>query len=153
VTRPYYVSTATFVVKNESKLAGSDRRSLAGMRIGALRNSAHQAFLKTYFSKFALQEYDSEAQMLHDMKAGNVNAAFGDMLHFAFWLKGADAAACCKILSAPFVDTATVSRGAAFAAARDRSALIDAFDASLDSLEASGATAEVFARYVPAPLW
>jgi polar amino acid transport system substrate-binding protein len=153
VTRPYYVSSAQFIVKNDSKIPAPDKRNIAGLRIGAVRDSAQAVFLKNNFAKFTLQDYPGEADMLKDLQAGNINAAFGDTLHMAFWLKGSMASGCCRTLGSPFMDQATFSRGTVFAASADRATLADAFDASLDSLEASGATAEIFARYAPVKLW
>ncbi len=153
VTRPYYVSSAQFVVKKDSKIPAPDKKNIAGLRVGAVRNSAQAAFLKSNFAKFTLQEYASEADMLKDVQAGNINAAFGDTLHMAFWLKGDAANACCRTLGDPFTDSATISRGATFAAAADRATLTDVFDATLDSLEEQGRTAEIFARYAPVKLW
>jgi polar amino acid transport system substrate-binding protein len=152
-TRPYYVSSARFVVKTDSRIEKPDRRSFAGLRIGAIRNSAQAAFLKSNFVKFTLQDYDTDADLFAAVQNSDINAAFTDGLHAAFWLKGETAKACCRTLGGPFMDPTTFSHGASFATSKDRQGLVDAFDQALDSLETSGATAEIFTRYVPASLW
>jgi polar amino acid transport system substrate-binding protein len=153
LTAPYYVSTGSFVTKRGRKIKDTTTRELAGKPVGVVRGTVHEAFLQKYYPKIGIKTYNTALSLLKDVQNGVIDAAFGDTMQIAFWMKGSDSAECCEALGKPFVDRETISRGLVFVLARDRSALRQAFDSALDQLEDEGKTAEVFGRYVPAPLW
>jgi polar amino acid transport system substrate-binding protein len=152
-SRPYYVSTGSFAIRNGRQLKDTTAVELAGRSIAVVRGTVHEEFLKRYYPKAGLKAYDTTSAMLADLKDGIVDAVFGDTLQLAFWLKGDASGQCCNALGRPFVDRETISRNLVFILPKDRTSLREAFDNALDRLEDQRLTAEIFARYVPAPLW
>jgi polar amino acid transport system substrate-binding protein len=153
MTRPFFVSTAQFVTKSGSQLKDTDIRTLAGRRIGYVKDTSHGAFVEKYYGRSDLVSFPGETEMLAALKAGSVDLAFGDSMHVSFWLNGEASQSCCSTLGKPFVDRKTFSRGMVFMVNRERQGLRQAFDYALDRLEESGETGKIFARYVPVPLW
>lgn len=153
ITRPYYVSSARFATKSGSQLKDNDIRTLAGRRLGYVKDTSHGAFVEKHYSRSDLAPFPNENAMFDALRSGSIDAAFGDTLHLAFWLKGEASQSCCAELGKPFIDRTTFSRGLVFLVSKERQGLRQAFDYALDRLEEGGETAKVFARYVPAPLW
>lgn len=153
LTRPYFQTMGRFAVRNGSPLELPDIRVLAGRRVGVVKGSAHAAFLDTYFSRSAISPYDTAADMQEALRTGQVDAAFGDALQMAFWMKGQSARGCCAFLGKAFVDRSTFSRGLMFVARRDDRNVRQALDDALDALEIQNVTSAIFARYLPASIW
>jgi polar amino acid transport system substrate-binding protein len=153
LTRPFFHTLGRFVVRAGSSLPAPDIRSLAGRRVGFRANTQHARFLETYYNRSALTAFDDTNAMLEALRTGQIDTAFGDAVQLSFWLKGATSRGCCSFLGKAFVDRETFSRSMVFVLRRDVPALRAKLDAALDRLEATGATAEILARYLPASVW
>jgi polar amino acid transport system substrate-binding protein len=153
LTRPYFRTLGRFVVRNGSSLPAPDVRSLAGRRVGFQANTQHARFLETYYSRSALTPFDDTNAMLEALRTGKVDVVFGDALQLSFWLKGAASKGCCTVLGKAFVHRETFTRSLAFVLRRDAPELRAKLDEALDKLESTGATAEIFGRYIPASVW
>lgn len=152
-TRPYFLSLGRFITRQGTSLPSSDPRALADKRLGHVRNSAHGVFLQKHFPRSKLTAFDRLASLQEALRTGEVDAAFGDAVAFAFWLNGSAARKCCQALGRAFVDRDSFSRGLFFAVRKDLPDLRDGFDAALDALEESGGTARVFTTYLPMAVW
>jgi polar amino acid transport system substrate-binding protein len=150
MTRPYFASSAEFLVRLGSSLQRPDPKSLAGKRLGFVKGTAHEAFVEKYYARAALTAYDDEALMLNALRSGGLDTAFIDSLHAAFWLRGADARGCCVVLGQPITDRAGLSKGLAMIIDKSRPDVTAAFDQALDVLDENSETAKIFARYLPA---
>ena len=60
---------------------------------------------------------------------------------------------CCTGLGGAVLDPETFSRPLVYIFRKDKAAVRDRLDEALDQLEEKGATAEIFERYLPAPIW
>lgn len=153
LTRPYFRSMGRFMIRRGTQIAAADPRALAGRRLGVVENTAHEAFLKTYFDKSQIVPQASEAAMYEALRTGALDVAFGDSLRMSFWMNSDGGRKCCAALGGAVIDSDTFSRPLVFVVRQDKSAVRDRFDEALDTLEESGTTASIFARYLPAPVW
>jgi polar amino acid transport system substrate-binding protein len=153
ITRPYFRSLARFVVREGSPLSTPDVRTLAGKRLGVVKNSSHHRFLETYYGRSALTPFATALEMQDALRTGQIDVAFGDAVAMSFWLAGSDARRCCAYLGKAFLHRETFSRSLVFVGGKNQNAIVQAFDVSLDQLESQAATAEIFARYLPSSIW
>lgn len=152
-TRPYFRTMGRFAVANASSLSGADGHSLSGARIGVVKDTQHARWLEAYYGKATLVPFDTLAAAGEALKAGTIDALFGDNLQVIYWVSGEAAAACCKLLGQAFSDFDFFSRNMAFLVRPDRPELRAALDYGLDQAQASGATAKIIGTYVPLPVW
>jgi polar amino acid transport system substrate-binding protein len=153
ISKPYFKSLARFVVREGSSLSTPDIRTLAGKRLGYLRDTSHARFIENYYSRSTLTPFSSMAELQEALRTGNVDVAFGDALQWAFWLRGTDARGCCTFLGKAFVHRETFTRSLVFVGGKNQSVVITALDAALDQLDSKAVTAGIFSRYVPTPIW
>jgi polar amino acid transport system substrate-binding protein len=153
LTRPYFESLGRFVVRKGSALAAADIRTLAGKRLGVVGRSTHARFLEQHYSRSAITAFDSADLMLEALRTGKLDAAFGDAVQLSYWLSGSSARGCCDNLGKAFVHRATFTKSLGFMLRRDRPSLRTALDKGLDQVEKSQATAKIFTRYLPSPVW
>jgi polar amino acid transport system substrate-binding protein len=153
MTRPYFRVMARFAVQAVSPLASADPEVLSGNRIGVVKDTVHARWLEAYYGGSYLQAYDSLAAAGEALKAGEVEAIFGDNLQAIYWVAGDAAAQCCRILGGAYSDFDYFSRNLAFLVSPGRPELRAAFDYGLDQAQSSGATAKIIRTYVPLPPW
>jgi polar amino acid transport system substrate-binding protein len=153
ITRPYFQSLGRFAVRAGSPLAAPDTRTLAGRRVAFVANTAHALFVETYYPRSALMPFATPQEMLEALRTGQVDAAFGDSIQLAYWVKGDASKGCCAFLGKSFLHRESFSRSLFFTVAKNQKALRDRLDDALDKLERDGTTAKIFARYLPGPLW
>jgi polar amino acid transport system substrate-binding protein len=153
MTKPYFMSFGRFVTRLGSPVQATDIRAMAGRRVGSVKGTSHAAWLKQYYARSALSEFDNFDAMGEALRTGSIDAVFGDSVQIAFWLKGPRARNCCVTLGKAYIDRETFSRNLVFVTKKDDAALVDALNNSLDQLEANGTTAQVFSAYLPGPVW
>jgi len=153
MTRPYFRIMGRFAVANTSTLDSATARSLAGRRIGVVKDTVHARWLTTYYSTARITPYDDLAKAGTALKAGEVDVLFGDNLQVIYWVAGEAAAACCRLLDGAYSDFDYFSRNLAFLVRRDRAELAQAFDYGLDKAQATGSTAKILRTYVPLDPW
>ncbi len=148
-TRPYFFSYAQFFVRGGSNFGGVDTKSLAGRRLGSVKGTAQDAFLKRNFDRSTLVPFTTEEGMFEALRTGGLDLAFADSLRGAFWLKSQNSRSCCAPFGGAFVDKATITHGLVMLTRRGDDALREALDAALDRLQEKGASAKAFATYLP----
>jgi polar amino acid transport system substrate-binding protein len=153
MTRPYFRIMARFAVMKESPLKTADAEALSGSRIGVVKNTVHARWLAAYYGGSYIQAYDSLAAAGAALKAGEVDAIFGDNLQTIYWVAGEGAAQCCSLLGGAYSDFDYFSRNLAFLVRPGKPELRAAFDYGLDQAQSSGATAKIIRTYVPLDPW
>lgn len=153
LTRPYFRSMGRFMIRRGTQIEAADPRSLAGRRVGVVQGTAHEAFLKKHYGKSQLVPQQRETEMYEALRTGALDAAFGDSLRMSFWMNSDGARKCCTGLGGAVMDPETFSRPLVYIVRKDKSAVRDRMDEALDQLEEKGVTAEIFGRYLPAPIW
>jgi polar amino acid transport system substrate-binding protein len=146
---PYYRTPGRFVTRRGSRLAAATPEALAGQAIGVEAGTTHEAYLKTFFPEARLKSYGTNEATRAALRAGEVEALFGDGVTLALWLNGADSNDCCLFFGGPFTDSRWFGEGAAIALRPADPALKRGIDWALGRLEARGATAELYLKYFP----
>lgn len=148
-TRPYLRFPARFVAPKNTTLAEPFHQTMHGKRVGVLAGSAHERMLRAYFPDVQAVTFQRADWMAGDLKAGKVDAVFGDGMRLGFWLSGAEAGDCCKFLGGPYLAPEFLGLGLAVAVRPDDAELAQAFDFALREIGVKGTFAELYLRYFP----
>ncbi|TPK67655.1 transporter substrate-binding domain-containing protein [Mesorhizobium sp. B2-4-19] len=148
-SRSYLQFPARFITPKNKALAEPVFDKLRSKRVGVLAGSAHERMLRDYFSTVQIVSFDGPEALYSDLKAGKIDAAFGDGMRFAFWLGGSDAAGCCRFAGGPYLAPEYLGTGMAIATRTDNPALAAAIDYALQEISMKGTFAEFYLRYFP----
>ena len=153
MTRPYFRIMGRFAVDDASTLDVASAANLSGRRIGVVKDTVHARWLAAYYASARITPYDDLAAAGAALKAGDVDAIFGDNLQVIYWVAGEAAATCCRLLGGAYSDFDYFSRNMAFLVRSDRPELAQALDYGLDKAQEVGATAKILRTYVPLDPW
>ncbi len=165
-TDPYYTTPARFAVKRDpapkagqatGQTAGQSARALAAMTpealaghsIGVETDTAHEAYLKTFFPQAKLKAYRNQLDLRAALQMNEVDAIFADGIGLAVWLNGPEGQGCCAFRGGPFTEGRYFGNGVSIAVAKDNVALRQALDVELAKLVSSGAYADIYLKYFP----
>ncbi|MER9159501.1 MULTISPECIES: transporter substrate-binding domain-containing protein [unclassified Mesorhizobium] len=148
-SRSYLQFPARFIMPKSKALTEPIFDELHGKRVGVISGSAHERMLRDYFSTVQVIPFDRPEDLYADLKAGKVDAAFGDGMRLAFWLGGSDAAGCCRFAGGPYLAPEYLGTGMAIATKADNPALAAAIDYALQEISMKGTFAEFYLRYFP----
>ncbi|GAB1580898.1 transporter substrate-binding domain-containing protein [Phyllobacterium phragmitis] len=148
-SRPYLGLPARFVTQRTAVLSEPLNRNLKGKRTGVITGTAHEAMLRSYFPDAGIIGYAQKDQLLNDLKAGKLDAAFGDGMTLSFWLDGKASEGCCAFSGGPYLGPQFLGEGMTIAVAGNNPQLAKAFDYTLKALEEKGVMAELYLRYFP----
>jgi len=112
-----------FAVQSGNPLQSAMAPNLDGKRIGALKGSAYEAWLKAYYTSASIAAFDSLAEAQEALRTGNVDAVFADTLLLIYWVTGEASRGCCRLLDNAFSDFDHFSRNIAFLVRNDRADL------------------------------
>lgn len=144
---PYLSLPARFVTRRAS--ARHDDDAWSGKRVGVAAGTSHERLLRDYFPDARVVTYTNPSWMLDDLKAGTLDAAFGDGMRLSLWLARADGQDCCAFWGGPLIAPEYLGFGLSIAARPGEDSLVSAFDAALRELERKGVTGELYLRYFP----
>ncbi len=148
-TRPYYFSYSQFAARSGANFAGVDAKSLAGRRLGFVQGTGQAAFLKSYYDRANLVPFSSEEAMFESLRTGGLDLVFADSMRLAFWAKGDLAHGCCVPFGAAFADKASFTHSLVMIMRPEDVSLRQSFDVALDKLQEKGASAKIFAAFLP----
>jgi polar amino acid transport system substrate-binding protein len=148
-SRSYLQFPARFIMPKSKALTEPIFDKLHGKRVGVISGSAHERMLRDYFNTVQVVTFDRPEDLYNDLKAGKVDAAFGDGMRLAFWLGGSDAAGCCRFAGGPYLAPEYLGTGMAIATKADNPALAAALDYALQEISMKGTFAEFYLRYFP----
>lgn len=148
-SRSYLQFPARFIMPKGKALTEPIFDKLRGKRVGVIAGSAHERMLRDYFGTVQIVPFDKPDDVYGELKAGKIDAAFGDGMRFAFWLGGTDAAGCCRFVGGPYLAPEYLGAGMAIATRADDRALAAAFDYALQEISVKGTFAEFYLRYFP----
>lgn len=152
-TRAYLALPARFAVRADKSPVEDSARALAGLRVGVLDGTAHEVMLRDWFGGVKPVTYSRSEWMFDALKAGTVDAVFGDGLKLSFWLSSQSAEACCRFLDGPYFSQAHFGEGLAIAVSPGRAELAGAFDHALAALSRNGRFTELYLRWFPNGLY
>lgn len=134
-TLPYYRYAGRFV---SLRAANNEDDWISQARIGVLENTAHQIFLRDAYADANVEPYPSSDALFQALRRGEVSHVFGDGVDLAFWLAGRQSGDCCRFVGPPLFSLTHFGEGLALAVPRGQPALIQALNAAIGRLEASG---------------
>ncbi len=149
----YLQIPARFVARRDFAAQEITPAAVAGLNIGVARGTAHEAFLQTFFADAEAKPFDTTGQARAALRAGDVDLVFGDGLSTLFWVNGAGARGCCKLVGGAFMETHYFGQGLAIATKRGNGRMVIVLDYALARLRASGRIEELMLRYFPLSLY
>ena len=120
---PYYRATARFVARRDSALRDAVPEAIEGKKIAVLPRTAHEQYLKAFFTEAELKTYPTMEAARDALRKGEVDLLFGDGIALAFWLNGTDSAGCCKFVGGAFTESRYFGEGVGIAVRRGNDTL------------------------------
>ncbi|WP_170144340.1 transporter substrate-binding domain-containing protein [Dichotomicrobium thermohalophilum] len=149
----YLQIPARFAAQKTAEIETITAESLDGQSIGVARDTAHHAFLKTFFPDAELSLFDNLGDARAALRAGGVDLVFADGLSTVFWVNGAGSRGCCKMVDGGFMEPRYFGQGLAIAVKRGNDRLVTVLNYALARLRAEGRLEELMLRYFPLSLY
>ncbi|MGE0524000.1 MAG: transporter substrate-binding domain-containing protein [Variibacter sp.] len=148
-TDPYYRSPARFVARSDTPIKDVLPERLEGKKIAAVAGSAHEAYLKAFFTEAEVKPYPTLAAATEALRNGEADLLFGDGIQLAFWLNGSDSQSCCAFRGGPFLESRYFGDGIGIAVKRGNQTLRQALNWALYRLWETGRFTDLWLRYFP----
>lgn len=152
-SRPYLTIPARFARNVARDLRGEGAEALSGRPVGVVKDTAHEAMLKSFFPKIIPVVFDDREAMLQALKDDKVAAVFSDGLQLPFWLAGEASEKCCVLFGGPYLSRDYLGEGMAVLLRNDEETLAAAFDHALATLARNGRLQDIYLRYFPHGLY
>lgn len=148
-SRPYLIFPARFATLTGKPLKEPLYDQLQELRVGVIAGSAHERMLRADFGAVRVVTYSRQNWLNDDLKAGKIDAMFGDGMRISFWLNGKDAAGCCSFAGGPYLSPNFLGGGLVIATRKDENNLTAAFDYALHAISTRAEFGELYLRYFP----
>ncbi len=148
-TDPYYRSPARFVARRDSPITSVLPERLEGRKIAVVAGSAHEAYLKAFFTEADPRPYPTLADARNALRNGEADLLFADGIQLAFWLNGSDSDGCCAFRGGPFLESRYFGEGVGIAVKRGNQTLRQALNWALYRLWETGRFTDLWLRYFP----
>ena len=148
-TSRYYATPGRFIARKDNDLKDVRPETVEGRKIGVLKGTGHEAFLKQYFSAAELVPFGTSDEAQTALKAGDIDFLFGDGVGLTFWLNGVTSDACCEFRGGPYFDTKFFGEGVGIAVKKGNRQLVEVLNYALEQVHASGRYEGLFLRYFP----
>jgi polar amino acid transport system substrate-binding protein len=148
-TRPYLVFPARFVTLATKTFSEPVYDRIQGLRVGVIAGSAHEKMLRALFGDVRVVTYARQNWIDDDLKAGKLDAMFGDGMRFGFWLASSAAANCCRFSGGPYISQEFLGAGLAIATKTDAPELTAALNYGIQAVSTKNIFAELYLRYFP----
>lgn len=121
--------------------------------VGTVCGSAHAAYLTRFFPDLHVACFMRAAPPLAELKAGRIEAVFGDAMSLSFWLNGPESEDCCRFEGGAYLDDRFFGAGLAIVMRSDDRLLKFAIDYALREVYRAGTYEELYLRYFPVGLF
>jgi polar amino acid transport system substrate-binding protein len=146
---PYYRSPARFVARRDAPRTEIVPEALEGRKVAVVAGTAHEAYLKTFFTEVDPRPYPSPEAARDALRRGEVDLLFGDGIQLAFWLNGTDSSNCCEFRGGPFTESRYFGEGIGIAVRRGNDLLRQALNWALFRIWEKGRFTDLWLRYFP----
>ncbi len=126
---------------------------LSGKRIAVAKETAHEAYLKTFFHDSPLTVFENADLAREALLAGNADYIFDDGISLAFWLNGTLSRQCCEMKGGPFLEPKYFGDGLAIAVSKNDLEIKALINDALKKVRASGRFDELVQRYFPVRIY
>lgn len=148
-TDPYYRSPARFVVRRDAAITDVRPERLEGRKIAVTAGTAHEAYIRTFFTQAELKAYPTAEAARDAVRNGEADLLFADAIGLSFWLNGTDSANCCSFVGGPFTESRYFGEGIGIAVKKGNDTLRQVFNWSLFRLWEQGHYTDLWLRYFP----
>jgi polar amino acid transport system substrate-binding protein len=148
VSDRYYFTPARFVGRRETTTLTATPEGLTGKRIGVVKGSAHEAYVRTFFANSAIIPFESAVRT-----GGDVDVSFGDGIALTFWINGTLSRGCCELKGGPYFEPKYFGDGVGIVVPKKDPQLKGLLNGALLRLRATGRYEELLLRYFPNKVW
>lgn len=135
--------------RDDGRRDGVRPEDLVKARIGVEAGTAHEAFLRAFFSGSVIETFPGRAALLRGLREGRVDLAFGDAVSLSIWMNDPKSEQCCVFRGGPFLEAAYFGEGVGIAVRPDDEDLRRTLNGALQRLEERGVLAELYLKYFP----
>jgi polar amino acid transport system substrate-binding protein len=148
-TDRYFHMPGRFAGKSGGEAVEMTPEGLEGKRIGVAKNTAHEAFLKSFFRSSVIRSYESTELARDGLLQGEVDFVFDDGVSLVFWLHGTASKRCCELKGGPYLEPKFFGDGIAIAVPKNDQQIKTLINGALARLRANGRLDEIVERYFP----
>lgn len=152
-TSRYYATPARFVARLTTESYELTKEGLEDVKVGVVKNTAHEAFLKDFFADSQIKPYDDNESARAALKSGEVDLLFGDGISLMFWILGTNSERCCEFRGQGYLESRYFGDGVGIAIKQGNIKLKEVLDYALARVRASGRYEELMLRYFPLTLY
>ena len=152
-TRPYMRLPGRFVILKTRPQPLPKPRNVYGKKIGVLSGSAHEAYLRKFFSDGRIALFKSQQQATQALQKGQIDYLFGDAIGLMFWLNGSLSKRCCQFHGKAYWDETYFGQGLAIAITKGDMRLRIELNEAIHMLQTTGQFPELMLRYFPMKIY
>ncbi len=152
-TDRYFQTPGRFAGKRGGEVVEISPETLESKRIGVAKNTAHEAFLRTFFRSSAIQAYENADLARDALIQGQVDYIFDDGISLVFWLHGTASKRCCELKGGPYLEPKFFGDGIAIAVPKTDSQIKTMINSALAHLRSDGRLDELVERYFPVKVY
>lgn len=142
--RYYQMPSALIGPKGARSAADASRIDLDGKSVGTTADSEFVSFLEAAYKGAQIRSYANLDEANLDLLTGRIDYVLGDKLALSTFLAQREGLSCCRFVADMPVDR---GEGVGIGLRRGDTALLEAFNAAIDAVIASGAYDRIRARY------
>jgi polar amino acid transport system substrate-binding protein len=146
-TDPYYRTPARFVSRRDVVMAEVRPEYLEGKKVGVIGGSAHEAYLKVFFTDAELHGYPNDETLRQALRRNEVDFIFGDAISLAFWINGTDSESCCAFSGGHFIESRYFGEGIGIAVKKGNDVLRQTLNWALFRIWEKGRYTDLWLRY------
>ena len=146
-TERYFHFPARFAGKRGGAKIEITPDGIDGKRVAVTKETAHQAYLSTFFRLAQIQVFDTPDLAREALAAGKVDLVFDDAVSLAFWINGTVSKECCEFKGGPFLEPRYFGEGIAIAIPKSDPELKLLLNSALRRVRASGRFDELVQQY------
>jgi polar amino acid transport system substrate-binding protein len=149
VTDRYYHTPARFAGPRTASRLEVTPEGLEGKRIAVAKGTAHEAYLRAFFSDSSIRTFETPELARDALITGAVDLLFDDGISLVFWLNGTASKGCCEFKGGPFSEPKYFGDGVGMVVGREDQQLKSLINAALKHIRATGRYEELLLRYFP----
>jgi polar amino acid transport system substrate-binding protein len=146
-TERYFHFPARFAGKRGGAKIEITPDGIDGKKVAVTKETAHQAYLSTFFRLAQIQVFDTPDLAREALAAGKVDLVFDDAVSLAFWINGTVSKECCEFKGGPFLEPRYFGEGIAIAVPKTDPELKQLLNSALRRVRASGRFDELVQQY------
>lgn len=145
-TNKYYYTPPAIIVSKDADIADVSPASLAGKALGIQGSTTYANHAEIAYGDSDIRLYPTPDEYMLDLSNGRIDAAMDDVLVLEAFL-ASEAGACCRMLGKITPVPEIHGEGAGIALRKGETALVERFNAAIDTIRANGTYKEINDRY------